>query len=81
MKSRKKKSNASCEATPEKSESSAPPRSVQLSITEFYRASKASRAGKTEENAENKSPGSSQGRKRDLNSRLSKSVRRRLLFG
>ncbi|KAI3444622.1 hypothetical protein Pfo_001287 [Paulownia fortunei] len=79
MKSRKKKSNMGSEETPEKTESSAS-RSVQLSITEFYRSSKVLCPNKPEENVEN-SHGSSEGKRKDPSSRFSKSVRRRLLFG
>ncbi|KAL8495378.1 hypothetical protein ACS0TY_019503 [Phlomoides rotata] len=79
MKSRKKKSNLGCEGTPENSESSAF-RSVQLNITEFYRSSKVLSPNKPEENAKD-SDGSSGGKRKGSSSRISKSTRRRLLFG
>lgn len=79
MKSRKKTSKLGSEGTPEKTESSAS-RSLQLSITEFYRSSKVISPNKPEENAE-KSHGSSEGKRKDPSARFSKSARRRLLFG
>ncbi|KAK6162445.1 hypothetical protein DH2020_002286 [Rehmannia glutinosa] len=79
MKSRKKKSNLAPETTPEKTESPGA-RGVQLSITEFYRSSKALCPNKPEEDGDN-SRGSSKGKRTDPSSRVSKSVRRKLLFG
>ncbi|KAL0397840.1 UNVERIFIED_CONTAM: Flap endonuclease GEN-like 1 [Sesamum calycinum] len=79
-KSQRKKSNVASERTPENSESSAASRNVQLSITEFYRSSKAVCPNKLEETAEN-SRGSSKTKRTDTSPRFSKSVRRRLLFG
>lgn len=68
-----------CEGTPENSESSAS-RSVQLNITEFYRSSKVLSPNKPEENAKD-NDGPSGGKRKDSSSRISKSTRRRLLFG
>ncbi|KAL3618685.1 hypothetical protein CASFOL_037504 [Castilleja foliolosa] len=80
MKSRKKKSNMVSEgATPEKTESSSGSRGAQLSITEFCSSSKVVCSKKAVEDAENKrSP--TDGKRKDESSRISKSVRRRLLF-
>ncbi|KAG8391751.1 hypothetical protein BUALT_Bualt01G0219600 [Buddleja alternifolia] len=78
MKSQKKKSNSGSFRTPENSETSAS-RGTQLSITEFYRSSKDVCPNKPEKNA---AKGSGEGKRRkDSSSRISKSVRRRLLFG
>ncbi|KAL2505539.1 Flap endonuclease GEN-like 1 [Abeliophyllum distichum] len=74
-KSRKMKSSLQSEGTPENSESSTS-RSLQLSITEFYRSSKVLCQDKREENAH----GYSGGKRKEPSTRLSKSVRRRLLF-
>ncbi|KAH6789509.1 5'-3' exonuclease family protein [Perilla frutescens var. frutescens] len=71
-KSRKKKLNSGSEVTPEKTESSAS-RGVQLSITEFYRSSKLRSPSKHEENAE-KGCDSSEGKRKDPSSKLSKSL-------
>ncbi|GER31287.1 flap endonuclease GEN-like 1 [Striga asiatica] len=71
MKSRKKK------GTPEKTESPG----VQLSITEFFRSSKTTVCQKKPEENAGSSRGSSEGKRKDSSSRISKSVRRRLLFG
>ncbi|CAA0842627.1 Flap endonuclease GEN-like 1 [Striga hermonthica] len=73
MKSRKRK------GTPEKPESPG----MQLSITEFYRSSKTTVCQKKhEEDNAGSSRGSSEGKRKDSSSsRISKSVRRRLLFG
>ncbi|KAL0428941.1 UNVERIFIED_CONTAM: Flap endonuclease GEN-like 1 [Sesamum radiatum] len=79
-KSQRKKSNVASERTPENPESSVASRNVQLSITEFYRSSKAVCTNKLEETAEN-SRGSSETKRKDSSPRFSKSVRRRLLFG
>ncbi|KAL6499319.1 hypothetical protein OROHE_025982 [Orobanche hederae] len=75
MKSQKKKPNMALEGTPEKTGSSG----VQLSITEFYRSSKAVCQEKPDEGAAG-SVGSSEGKRKGSSSRISKSVRRRLLF-
>lgn len=77
-KSRKTKSSLRSEGTPKNSESSTS-QSVQLSITEFYRSSKVLCQNKVEENAEN-DLGSSEGKRKEPSTRLSKSARRRLLF-
>lgn len=78
-KSRKRKSKSGCEGTPEITDSPAS-RDVQLSITEFYRSSKVVSTNKPEKSAGNE--GSSPLTKSsDASQRLSKSVRRRLLFG
>ncbi|XP_057780679.1 flap endonuclease GEN-like 1 [Salvia miltiorrhiza] len=79
MKSRKKKSKSGSEATPEKTESSTS-RGVQLSIKEFYRSSKLRNSSKPEEDSE-KGSGSSIDKRKDPSPRISKSARRRLLFG
>ncbi|XP_051120716.1 flap endonuclease GEN-like 1 [Andrographis paniculata] len=75
-KSRKRKIHDT--TTPEKTEASAS-QGVQLSITEFYRTSKAVNRSKTENNA-GKDGGSSKAKQSNASPRLSKSVRRRLLF-
>lgn len=83
MKSRKKKSGLDSIGTPQNSESPAT-RGVQLSITEFYRSSKVRCQEKAKENvAENpkSSIGSSEGKRKASSPNLSKSARRRLLFG
>lgn len=80
MKSKRKKSVG----TPQSSESSTSSKGKQLSITKFYRASKAICKSKSEEDlAENRenSTESSEGKRKSSSSNLSKSVRRRLLFG
>ncbi|XP_059634089.1 flap endonuclease GEN-like 1 [Cornus florida] len=77
-KSKRKKSSLISEGTPESSKSPAP-RSVQLSITEFYRASKAMKLGeKLTENSHNSDV--TKGKKQMSSPNLSKSSRRRLLF-
>ncbi|KAA8515994.1 hypothetical protein F0562_019173 [Nyssa sinensis] len=82
MKSRRKKSSSKSGDTPENSESPGS-RSVQLSITGFYRSSKVVCQAKPGENlaknSENGS-GSSEGKRKVSSPNLSKSVRRRLLF-
>ncbi|KAL6569459.1 hypothetical protein OROMI_013973 [Orobanche minor] len=75
MKSQKKKPNMALEGTPEKTGSSG----VQLSITEFSRSSKAVCQEKPDEGAAG-CVGSSEGKRKGSISRISKSVRRRLLF-
>ncbi|KAH7849918.1 hypothetical protein Vadar_024932 [Vaccinium darrowii] len=83
MKSRRKKSGAESGATPQNSESPKP-KNVQLSITEFYRSKKvlcqAKRGDDLTENSENVI-GSSDGKRKRVSPNLSKSARRRLLFG
>lgn len=74
-KSRKKKSSLRSEGTPKNSESSTS-QSLQLSITEFYRSSKVLCENTLEEN----DLGASEGKRKEPSTRLSKSVRRRLLF-
>ncbi|KAL6495452.1 hypothetical protein OROGR_030015 [Orobanche gracilis] len=75
MKSQKKKPNMALEGLPEKTGSSG----VQLSITEFYPSSKVVCQKKPDEDAAG-SVGSSEGKRKGSSSRISKSVRRRLLF-
>ncbi|KAL6965098.1 hypothetical protein U1Q18_036153 [Sarracenia purpurea var. burkii] len=82
MKSRRNKPDKESRETPQNSESRP---SLQLSIKEFYRSSKLVRQAKTEEklaeDSENSGIGSSSGKRKVASSKLSKSVRRRLLFG
>ncbi|KAL3649515.1 hypothetical protein CASFOL_005918 [Castilleja foliolosa] len=79
MKSRRKKSNMASERTPPGKTEASGSRGAQLSITEFYRSSKAVCQKKTDEDTEN-SHGPTEGKRKDSSSRISKSVRRRLLF-
>lgn len=82
MKSRRDKTSVSV-GTPENAEATTS-RSVQLSIKEFYRSSKVLNQEKLAENlAENSENinGSSGGKRNASHKNLSKSARRRLLFG
>lgn len=82
MKSRREKTSVSV-GTPENAEATTS-RSVQLSIKEFYRSSKVLNQEKLAENLAKNSENinGSSGRKRNASHKnLSKSVRRRLLFG
>ncbi|KAK2974760.1 hypothetical protein RJ640_027121 [Escallonia rubra] len=83
QKSRWKRIGIRSEQTPEKSESTTV-KSVQLSITEFYRSSKLRCRAKPTENvakSSESSSGSSKGKRTECSPNLSKSARRRLLFG
>ncbi|PSS11728.1 Flap endonuclease GEN-like [Actinidia chinensis var. chinensis] len=83
MKSKRKKSGLEAGGTPLNSESPTT-RSVQLSIKEFYRSSKVLTQAKLGENlaeSSENSIGSLKGKRKTSSPKLSKSVRRRLLFG
>ncbi|GFY90306.1 5'-3' exonuclease family protein [Actinidia rufa] len=83
MKSKRKKSGLEAGGTPLNSESPTT-RSVQLSIKEFYRSSKVLTQAKMGENlaeSSENSIGSLKGKQKTSSPTLSKSVRRRLLFG
>ncbi|KAK3022819.1 hypothetical protein RJ639_046639 [Escallonia herrerae] len=83
QKSRWKRIGIRSEQTPEKSESTKV-KSVQLNITEFYRSSKIRCQAKPTENVAKSSEsnsGSFKGKRTECSPNLSKSARRRLLFG
>lgn len=82
LKSRRKKSSSEPGGSAQNPESPTT-RCVQLSITEFYRSSKGGCLAKAEESvAENSkhSVGSCKEKRKESSPKLSKSVRRRLLF-
>lgn len=83
MKLRRKKYSTESGGTPQNSESPKT-RNSQLSITEFYHSTKmlsqAKRGKNLAENLED-GIGSSDGKRKGVNPKLSKSARRRLLFG
>ena len=83
MKSKRKKFGLEAGGTPPNSESPTT-RSVQLSIKEFYRSSKVLTQAKMGDNlaeSSENSISSPKGKRKTSSPKLSKSVRRRLLFG
>lgn len=83
-KSRRKETGIRFKGTPEHATATSS-KSVQLSIKEFYRASKLQKQEKLEENSskimQNNNDSSSKRKTGASNKNLSKSARRRLLFG